>query len=77
MNFQDVVQVLFAYIGQIRAYLSTSFFLVDLYLFPKDGGYQFTTNGERKSLRGTISFVSGDNLHPRRLEALKLETVLH
>ena len=53
------------------------FFLVDLYLFPKDGGYQFTTNGERKSLRGTISFVSGDNLHLRRLEALKLETVLH
>ena len=72
INFQDVVQVLFAYIGQIRAYLSTSFFLVDLYLFPKDGGYQFTTNGERKSLRGTISFVSGDNLASQEIGGFKI-----
>ena len=47
-------------------------FLFDLYLFPKDGGYQFTINGERKSLRGTISFVSGDNLASQEIGGFKI-----
>ena len=49
-----------------------SFFLFDLYLFPKDGGYQFIINGERKSLRGTISFVSGDNLASQEIGGFKI-----
>ena len=42
------------------------------YLFPKDGGYQFTINGEKKSLKGTISFVSGDNLASQEIVGFKI-----
>jgi len=37
----------------------------------KDAGHQFTLNGERHSLRGTIAFISGDNLGSQLIGGFK------
>ena len=37
-------------------------FMTDLAELEKDNGYEFTINNTRRSFRGTISFISGDNL---------------
>ena len=73
-DFKNVVPVLFVLYILDRSGLDYQhpFFLFDLYLFPKDGGYQFTINGERKSLTGTISFVSGDNLASQEIGGFKI-----
>lgn len=40
------------------------------YLF-QDAGHQFIVNGERHSLRGTIAFISGDNLGSQLIGGFK------
>ena len=40
-------------------------------IFFEDGGHQFILQGERRSLAGTIAFVSGDNLGSQLIGGFK------
>ena len=38
----------------------------------KDGGYEFTVCGEKRSFAGTIAYISGDNLASQELGGFKV-----
>jgi len=46
-------------------------FMEDLQKLEQDAGYQFIIHNERKSLAGTIAFVSGDNLGSQLIGGFK------
>ena len=47
-------------------------FMTDLAELEKDNGYVFTLNHTRRSFRGTISFISGDNLGVQEVSGFKV-----